>query len=325
MPYTPDLNQLQIGKETTWGTSVTPTAKMGLIEEVKLTPEIEVGRNPDVRGSLVGADYVHTLDSQKAAATVSGILTYEDIGFWLDSILAINTSPSGAGPYIYPREAPLTAVPTRRMMTLVWGQTGAIYKLAGGIVKELTISFEVNKPWKFSATMIGKSIATGALAVLSDRTQTPIHSNESSLFIDAWAGTAGGTAITAPVWFGGELSIKANTEVVMGMGSLTAAAYVDAAYEASLKLHMETHATSAAYVASILGTSLLQHQVRIKGTTGATQIAQFDFAGTHTKAPESFSDSDGVVTWEFEMTKAYNPTLANWLKTSVTNGISVLP
>jgi hypothetical protein len=325
MPYAPDLHQLQIGKEVTWGTAVAATAKMGLIEEVSLTPEIEVGRNPDVRGSLVGADYVHTLDSHKASASVSGIATYEDIGYWLDSLLELDATPTGAGPYVYERNAPLTAVPTRRMITAIWGQTGAIYKMAGGIVNEFTLSFEKNKPWTFQASLIGKNVAAGALASLSDRTQTPIHANHSSLYIDAWAGTMGSTQITNPVWFAGELNIKANAELVAGIGSLSPVGYVDAAYEATLKLTLEVHSDTAAYLASILGSSLLQHQVRLKGTTGASAIAQFDFAGTHTKAPEIFSDEDGVTTFEFEMTKAYNATLANWLKTSITNSVATLP
>ena len=324
MAYSPDLNQVQLGKETVWGTSVAGTAKLGLIESVEMNAEIEVERSPDVRGSLVGADYVHSLNSHKGTAKITGVPTYEDIGYWLDSLLAINTSPTGVGPYVYTRDAPLTAAPTRRMMTVLWGQTGLIYKLAGGLVQELTLSIEANKPWKFDASLIGKSVATGALASLNDRTQSPIHANNTTLFIDAVGGTVGSTAIST-TWFTAELNIKSNVEVVPGIGSLNPVTYRDAAYEASLKLHLEVDATSAGYVASILGTSVLQHQVRIKATTGASAIAQFDFAGSHTKSPKMFSDSDGVVTFELEMTKAYNSALANWLKTSVTNSVSALP
>lgn len=324
MPYVSPLNQLQIGKETVWGTAVAATAKMGLIEDAKLTPEIEVGRSPDVRGSLVGDDYVHTLDHHKASASVNGILTYEDIGYWLDSLLGLST-PSGGPNYVYARDAPIGTVPTRRMMTLIYGQTGAVSKMAGGIVTEMTISMEKNKPWKFSANLIGKSVSAGSLAVLSDRTQTPIHANHTSLFIDAVGGTIGTNQVTNPAWFSAELNIKNNADLVQGIGSLNPVAYRDAAYEASLKLSMEVHSETAAYLTSILGISLLQHQIRIKGTTGASAIVQLDFAGSHTKAPDLYPDSDGIVTFEFELTKNYNNALGNWLKTSVTNTISALP
>ena len=324
MAYINDLNQLQLGKEVTWGTAVAGTAKMGLIESAEMNAEIEVGQSADVRGSLVGSDYVHTLNSQKASAKVSGIATYEDIGYWLDSLLAINASPTGVGPYVYTRNAPLTAAPTRRMMTMIWGQTGAIYKLAGGLVQDFTLSIESNKPWKFDAGIVGKSVATGALAALSDRTQTPIHANVSTLYIDAVGGTIGTTAITTS-WFSAELSVKSNVDVVPGIGNLNPVTYRDAAYEATLKMTLEVDATSAGYVSSIIGSSLLQHQVRIKATTGASAVAQFDFAGSHTKAPTMVSDSDGVITFEFEMTKSYNTTLANWLMTSITNSVATLP
>ena len=322
MAYTPDLNQVQVGKETVWGTSVAGTAKLGLIESFEVAAEINVGQNADVRGSLVGADYVHSLDSAKGTGKVTGIATYEDLQYWIDGILG-QVVPTGAGPYIYAGAAPLTTIPTRRMMTLIGGQVGGIYKLAGGLVQELGISIEPNKPWKFDASLVGKNVSVGALAALSDRTQTPIHANVTTLYIDAVGGTIGTTAITTS-WFSAELSIKSNIDVVPGIGNLNPVTFREAAYEATLKMTLECDAASAAYVASILGTSVLQHQVRIKATTGAAQIAQFDFAGTHTKAPKFFTDQDGVVTFEFEMTKVYNTALANWLKTSITNSTSAL-
>jgi hypothetical protein len=321
MPYVPDLDQVQLGKEVTWGTAVNTTVKMGLIEECSIEPDLEVSNLPDIRGSLAGS-FVQTLDSHKGAASVKGVATYEDFQYWLESLLGIAT-PSGAGPYVYALSGPTTAVPTRRMLTLVHGQTGAVRALAGGLVDDLTISIESNKSWKFDAKLLGKSVAAGTLQALSDRTQTPIHANVTSLYIDAVGGTVGSTLISS-IWFSAELNIKANIGLAMGIGSLNPANYRDAAYVATLKLTLEVDATTGGYLTSILGTSVLQHQVRIKGTTGASQIAQIDFAGGHTKAAESGSDSDGVKTFEFEYTRNYNTTLGKWLATSITNSSATL-
>jgi hypothetical protein len=322
MPYIPDLNQVQLGKETARGTVVAGTAKLGLVESASISAEIEGNNLPDVRASLAPG-YVATLDSHKGSAKIVGVCTYEDLQYHLDSLLALVT-PTGANPYVYESAAPLTAAPTRRFSSLIFGQTGAIKTLSGAICNELTISIESNKPWKYSASYFGKTVVDGALASLSDRTQTPIHANNTTIAVDAWAGTMGATVLTCG-WFKAELSIKSNSDNYMGIGSLNPAGYRDAKYETSLKIQLETIAASAAYVTSILASSLLQHQVRIKATTGATAIAQLDFAGSHLSAPEFWSDADGVLTAEFELTGLYNPTLANFLKTSITNAVATLP
>lgn len=322
MAYVSDLDQAQIGKEVTWGTAVTPTAKLGLIKDVKLTPDIGVTNLPDQRGSLAGS-FVQTLDSHKGSAQVDGTPTYEDFQYWLDSLLGIST-PSGAGPYVYADAVPLTTVPTRRMLSLIYGQTGAVWKLAGGLVDELTIKIQSNKPWEFTAKLLGKAVSVGALAALSDRTQTPIHANVTSLYIDAIGGTVGTTLINS-TWFSTELNIKANLGLMPGIGSLNPVNYNDKAYMGTLKMTLEVDATTAAYLTSIIGTSVLQHQVRIKATTGVSQIAQFDFAGGITKSPEPSSDTDGVKTFDLEYTRNYNSALANWLKTSITNSVATLP
>ncbi len=322
MPYSTDLEQVQIGKEVTWGTAVTPTAKLGLIESCEITPEVEGESLPDIRGSLAGG-YVQTLNKHSGSGSVQGTASYEDLQYWLESLFGIVT-PSGAGPYVYAGVAPLTTVPTRRMLTVVKGQSGSVYKMAGGLVDELTISGESNAPWKFDAKLLGKVVSSGALAVLSDRTQSPIHANHTSLYIDAVGGTIGTTLINS-AFFSFELALKANISLVPGVGSLNPVAYVDRAYTGSLKLSLEVDTTTAAYLASILGSSLLQQQVRIKATTGVSQIAQLDFAGGHLSAPAIFTDTDGVVSIDLEMERVYNSALGNWFKSSITNSVATLP
>jgi len=94
--------------------------------------------------------------------------------------------------------------------------------------------------------------------------------------------------------------------------------------EASLKIKCDVDATTAGYLTAILGTAVVQKQIRINATTGATQIAQFDFAGTFASAPKINSDQDGVSTFEFELDSIYNAALGNWMKASVTNSIAVM-
>jgi hypothetical protein len=318
----PDLMQVQIGKESTWGTSVAGSAKLQLVEECTITPELEGTTLPDVRGSLAPG-YVQSLDKSSGSAKVSGVATYEDLPYWLNSLLG-EVSPSGAGPYVYAPVAPLTSAPNRRIMTLIKGMTGGIYKLAGGIVTELTLSCEAGGQMKYEASLIGKNVASGTLAGLSDRTVNPILASHFGIYLDAWGGTMGASAIAGVTWFSFELSIKSNAANTFGLGSINPAMYRDAKYEGTLKLALEYNSTTAGYLTSIAGSSLWQKQIRLKATD-STRICQLDFAGGSLKAPEISTDTDGVATLEFELSGLYNSNLANWFKSSITNGVNALP
>jgi hypothetical protein len=209
------------------------------------------------------------------------------------------------------------------MFTLYKGSTGKVQKMTGGVVQELNVKIETNKAWNFSSKLIGKTVADGSLAALSDRSQTPIHANETIMYIDAVGGTIGTTAITS-ILFSADISIKNNAGLVAGVSSLYPATYAEGKSEATLKMKMAVDATTAGYLTSIMGTTLLQKLIRIKATTGSSQIAQFDFGATFTKAPKINSDQDGISTFEFEAKAVYNSTLGNWMKASVTNSIATM-
>lgn len=323
MSYTPAFETVEVGMQTVWGTAVTPTAKLSLIEECEIEPIQESEVIPELRGTLAG-NYTASLNKGGGEASLKGALCYEDIGYYLDSILVKNVSPTGAGPYVYLRDAPLSSIPARRLFTLVKGNsTNYSYGLNSGIINELNIKIESNQLWMFDAKLVGQKVAELALAGSSDRTATPIHANNTSLWIDAWAGTIGSTAIS-DAWFSAELQIKSNSDVVPTIGNQYPISYRDAIYEASLKLKIEVATATKAFMTALLGTTVTQKQIRIKGTTGATAIAQLDFAGTFKNAPK-VEDENGVSSFEFELFHTYNPTLANWLKTSVTTSVAVLP
>lgn len=322
MAYIPSLDQTQLGTESTWGTSATATGKLGLISDCSIEPNVDVETLSDIRGSLAPG-YVAVLNSHKGAASLAGACSYEDLPYILDSLL-MTATPGAATTYIRDYTGQLTAAPTRTKYTLYKGQSGKVQKLLGAIFTEFNLKIASNKTWTYTAKLLGKSVADGSLAALSDRTQTPIHANQMSLYLDAVGGTIGSTAITT-IWFEAELSIKNGVGLVPKISSLTPATYVDGTAEATLKFKADVDSDTAGYLTSILGTSVLQKQIRLKATTGASQIAQFDFAGTFDKSPKVNTDQDGVSTLEFEMSSIYNAALGNWMKASVTNSISAMP
>lgn len=322
MVYIPALDQVQLGTEGTWGTSATATSKLGLIENVSIDPEVDIELLKDIRGSLAPA-HVAVLNSHKGSAVVDGWATYEDLPYQNDSLLETSTPGSGPG-YKRDYNGQVATAPTRTSYTLYKGSSGKVQKLLGGIVTELGIKIETNKAWKFTSKLVGKSVADGSLASLSDRTQTPIHANVTSLYIDASNGTIGSTAVTT-LWYSADIVIKNGVGLVSGISSLYPQTYVDGRADFSLKMKMAVDATTAGYLTSILGTSILQKLIRIKATTGSTQIAQYDIGGVFASAPKINTDQDGVSTFDFEINSLYNTTLGNWLLSSITNSISAMP
>lgn len=320
----PDLYTFQIGTESTWGTAVAQTAKLGLLDDLTLTPEIQAELIPDKRASLAPA-YASVLNYTTGTAKAKGICTYQDMPYWLDSLFSTAT-PSGANPYVRAYTGALGTIPTHKAFTLAKG-TGQgyshCYSLTGAIVNEMSVKIQTSKPWELDLSFIGKSVGTDTIDSLSDRTQTPIHANNTTLYIDAVGGTIGTTAIST-AWFGAELKIKNNVMPYASAGASTPFSFRDARWEATLKLTMEVQSGTKAYLDSIIGSSLLQHQIRIKATTGASAIQQFDIAGTLLKSPEIVKDQDGVSSFEFEYTAEYNSTLAGYLAASNTNTVASL-
>jgi hypothetical protein len=334
MSFIPAIDQIQLGTEdpAAWGTAVNSTVKLGLITDCTIEPDLGIETLKEIRGSIAPG-YVAVLNSHRGGASISGTVCFEDLPYWFDSLFAQATHSSGSAPYTYTYNGqldpmaltPPVAQQPRRIFTFIKGQTSKVQHLTGAIVNEMTIKMESNKPWTFSAKLIGKEVADGALqdldADLLARTLTVAHSNATKLYIDSFTADAIGTTEITTLWFSAELSIKNVAGLVNGMGSLTPKAWIDSKAEATLKLKADVNADSEAYLDSILGSSLLQKKIRIETIDGTNSI-KLDFAGTFSSAPKIDTDQDGVSALEFELDALYNTVdLANWMNATVINSI----
>lgn len=318
-----DLLEYQIGKELTWGTAVVPTAKLMGIEEFQLVPVNEAVVHGEQRGALAPG-YETNLTVISGRANGRGLLLYEDLPYWLDSLCG-EATPSGVGPYTYAYAAPSATVPSPRILTLVKGDAGDVYGLEGGLVNQLVISGRTGEALKWSGDLIGENVLTDVLMALSDRTVNVAMADHVALYIDAWGGTMGATAITT-AFFDFALTLNANRAVYHGLGALTPKGYREAKWAGQLSLKLELDATSKAFLDAIIGGSaVFQKQVRIKASSGASLDAEFDFAGTSIDAPEVFTDEDGVTSLEVVLDGTYNSALGNWFKAEVINGVATLP
>lgn len=320
-----DLLIAQIGKETTWGTAVPQTAKLMGIEKMTIKQVAEGKALTDQRGSLAPT-YEAQLTKIMAEGSFEGWLSYEDINYWLESMYGLATI-TGAGPYTYTNEAPLTAKPTPRILTLAYGEsTDGVYGLSGGLVNKLTIALASGAEGRVSGELIGQEVLGDTLDALSDRTVNPVMGQHVSLFIDDWAGTIGTTQISN-VAFSLELALEAPFGLKHYLGALQANGWRLNRLNGELKMTLEFGAAAKAYVDEFAAASpsLFQKLVRIKASNGANLDMQLDFAGFSEDVPELFTDEDGVSTVEFALKGQYDAGMANWFEYVNINGLATLP
>lgn len=324
-----DLMEWQLGAQVDFATRINPTAKLMVIDGGEVTPGIEMSEVEEQRGTLTPS-YNATVDKNSGAAKISGSANYEQLGYFLDSLLGTAT-PSGTGGYVRLYTGPGTK-PVSKIFTLVKGSAAGTYSCRGAIVNELSLKTETNKRLKFDASLIGHSVASDTLAspAFVDTVVNFLHANQMQLYIDPWSGTIGATLFT-PAIFTCDLGLNMNKALKSGIGSVTP---IDikmskvAAGSNQLKLGLELDTASKAYMDAILtanSTGILKLLVRMKYTFDATHALQIDFAGFAPSAPAFPADSDGVAQIALTLTPLYNETLATWLKISLTNAVAILP
>ena len=322
--YLTDIQQTQAGKETTWGTGVVATSKIMGIKTFQIVPIADAIIQDDLRGSLA-VGYNANLLRQGGEATFLQDASYEDILYFVESLLGVAT-PGGSGPYTRAYAAPLTApVSSPRMQTMQYGQTGLVYALNGGLVDKLDLSGDDSNPMQAGGHMFGKTAGAGSLAALSDRSVNMMMGSQATIYVDAWGGTMGTTQLSATSW-SWKLSLDSHRTARKFLNaSLAPLDWNEGKWTGDLTLSVEANATSIAWLTTLLGAAgPLQLQVRIKYTLGANQIFSIDFAGTAPKVPALFSDRSGVVVFDLQLQQTYNTGLANWLKMASTNQVATI-
>ena len=319
-----DLLSVQVGKQSVFATAVSGTAKVMGVTDCSFEPINEAMVFNEIRGSLAPS-YNAALTKIGAQGKLSMYGFYEDINYFMEGLLAVVT-PGGAGPYTRTASAPLSAVSSPRIQTLIWGDGTNCYKATGMIVTKATIKGASNQPLMADFDWIAHDVSTGSLAALSDRSQNPAMAQHALLYVDAWGGTIGSTALSAIAW-DFQLVIDSKRNLDWYLGSLSPGNYHEKVWSGSLDLNLELQTTSKAYLDEIIGGSAVhQRQVRVKYTSDSNHISQFDFAGTALKAPKIFDYRDKVVGVKINYGEGtYNSGLANWFVWNNTCQVSALP
>lgn len=319
------LLQLQIGKETTIGTGVTPTAiLMGVTD-----PEITADNKTTILGKQKRGTYypghAAVLNAVKGKGKFGMDASYEDACYLLEGMTGVAT-PSGGGPYVRTGAAPASTSPTPRMNSYVLGAKGAstAMKLISGIHDTLTIKGNAAEGVMIDSELIGqKMIETAGLTSLSQRDVNWVLAHQGAISVDAWGGTIGATVYDDAFW-SFEMQINAHRMLTQKIGNLSPTQLEEGQWDGTLKLVWEFNADSQALAKAIAEqTDTVGRQVRFLFTSG-TNIFQVDFAGVFTKGIPAFEMNDGLVSYALEMEGLYNPTLGNWFQWSITNDVATL-
>ena len=325
MPAVTTELRVQAGTQSVWGTGVTPTVALRGITGCKIKPDQQIDILSDMLLNFTGGD-TPVISRNGGGGSVDGWASYEDLAYWLDSFFGQATP--GAGPaYARAYAAPITTLPTLRLLSLVHGEANVgAYRLIGGIGNTFTLKQEVGKELTFSQELIGSTVDASTLAgALSVRTVTPIVSGDvTTMFLDAWAGTMGSTALTKCTLRSLTLTVNANRQNRYCIGSLTSPDYITKPWEGTLDLMLEWNSVSKAVIDEMVGGAKSQRQFEVNYSGGTNKTLKIQFAGTVSESPDIFQDDDGVIAVGLKMKGTYHGTFANWLKMSLSSAVSTL-
>ena len=329
--------ELQMGKEASdaWGTAVAPSVQLQGITSASIRPIVEGRPIEEIRGTLFPA-YQSIIAKKGAEASVSGLVLYEDVAFWLDSMFEIPSTDNGklttdatypVRTYNAPEHS--TDMTDTRSNTLVYGDVTNVWGMTGGVVNTLTVSGGTGEPLTFTADLIGKTVASDTLdsdTSDSDRTVTVCMGDHAVLSIDLDSDAVGTTPVSDCA-YSFELVLNANRAPLHHMGDQTPGTYRNAPWSGTLNLLLEFNSTVAGYVDAIVDATTIPigKNIRLKFSSGSHYV-QIDFGGKFMEAPELFEDTDGVISTNLVLVGEQTEGMTTaWCIIAVKTNIETLP
>lgn len=184
----------QFGEETTAGTPVAATRKM------YFTADSRLGRTRDPRAHRFQVarrtnQLAHTLGPEMVTGTLKQPLSANEAIELLLATLAGGVTPTGAGTTKLWTFAPGN---TLDPLTVEWDDGARPWQATGVYGSSLKISGSVKDMTMLEVGVMGLGMVQNALTgSLTDRVPTFIEGWETKLFVDAFGGTAGSTAVNA--------------------------------------------------------------------------------------------------------------------------------
>lgn len=316
------LMQIQVGKESTWGTAVAQTLELAGVESFEPTTDIEYLANKEM-GNFAPSRQGMDVGKTGASASMSVRASYDQIGVYFDSMLGTAT-PSGAGPYTRTWAGPTTSSPTRTMLTMCRGLSPTIYSLLGGVVSSTTLTFEPNAYAMAALEIVGKNLASDTLDSVSPSSVTYITTPQTTFAIDAIGGTP---AIIECDILSMEIVMNTATTTRHGIGALTPCQYNYGEMEFTLNVVASAgNSTIRTLAESQLGLTpaAAKREVQIVSTSG-TNVLTIDMVAALNEPIVFTSDSDGIGTFEISMSAYIDPSsnlTSDYLTIELVNGVA---
>lgn len=309
MAYQPALHKIQIGREAVINTPVAGSIQPPGITNVRITPKVEAMQLIDKRGTTMPAHEAF-VKRRWSEGVIEGYLNYKEAYLWLDGMFGEATPAAGVYSYLASLD---WAAETEKSLTLLYGQTGLLYRVAGVLPSELVLKGASGEPITFSYSFFGQPVSDGAsFASLSDDVVTWAMSTDTELYMDAGLGATVGTTPLADVAFSFNASVTADRAAVWHLGDQAHDSYKRGKWGGSLSLVLEGTATTLGYLGDVIDNTDTPESYAIRlRTTNASDILDLDFVGTVIAPPVIITDSDGVVTVEMELVPQYGTDLVS--------------
>lgn len=283
------LIAVKLGKETSWGTAVTPT----LLLPVTGMPSFSSGKHLEVieskQGTIFSAFDTYMVDEGVTGSMEMGF-TYERAPNIISAVLGTTTptdlsSPNGTD-WQWAWTLPTSGLPTLQEYTIHYGDNVQTYEVTGAIGSRLSISGSRNELISMSVDWLAKAMATASSTPtlsLADA-EAPIF-NKGKLYVDAYSGTIGTTQLNATL-ISFELTIENGAHLKHHAdGAIEPTGYGLGPFSATLRLTLEHGTSGKDELAQVLAGNKRLIKIEFPGTAltgGNNKTLEIYFVGAPT-------------------------------------------
>lgn len=320
------LNKIQLGKETTPGTSVPATfvwrGQFSMLEDLS---DIKV--IPEQVGLLTVPERAYISKIAARLAMPPSAVTFEQIPHIFEASIGTAT-PTGAGPYVRAYAVPIDAtINTYKTYTIETGNTNVPtdqLEMEYSYVDEVEFSGRIGEPWMAGVTWLGRQVTPATMtSALALPTVTDALFNKTKLYIDASGGTLGttqklGTLISAKLRFRSGL-----LQVPVGDGNF----YFNVLkpgkpqLDFSITIEVESGSLIASERAAKAANSTRLFRLLIDQNTN--NKIQFDFAGRYDKVG-NYESSEGNTHVTLDGHATVDTAATLFFTSTITNNVATL-
>jgi hypothetical protein len=301
------LFEVQLGSEKatdSFGTKRPSTVKLMGVEDLTITPLIGAEVVNELRGELQPGyrAYVHRAGGE---AVMTGQLEFDDFPYLLAALGSSDSGTTDATANVaYTWNAPCEAADADvTRYTLMKTDRVDDFSLISAVLTNLTVEGESGGPVTYEATFQGQKVTTDKFVALADRVTIPVLGHMGQLFIDVASDATGTTEVTNNA-FSFSWNVETNRKLLTHIGSLNPNGFIEGKWGGSLSLSVEADTDTYPILEAIMASTSLatERNVRLQFTAASDSILRLDMSGPLLEAPEIYSDEDGVVTFDFEIT-----------------------